>query len=144
MIMVLLVLLEVAYAGWQYKYNHYFTPGFHSEANFELQQGFSIGVSPLEQGPLLSTSYTYLGRMEFGVGLEQVIADRFSIRAQVIRGESGTGGKGELFVHFTPFNESNNAIQRKVHHGLVFSGSKVGDDWFVGAGYHFGFGNLNL
>ncbi|MAA79095.1 MAG: hypothetical protein CL916_07515 [Deltaproteobacteria bacterium] len=50
------------------KYNHLFTPEINSNLQFGFQRGFSVGFSPLEQGPLLSTSYTSLTRMQIGVG----------------------------------------------------------------------------
>tara|TARA_B100000683_G_C12277730_1_gene468582 strand:- start:34 stop:474 length:441 start_codon:yes stop_codon:yes gene_type:complete len=144
MIVVLVGLLCVAFADWKYKYNHFFTPEMNSDLQFGFQRGFSVGFSPLEQGPLLSTSYTYLTRMQLGIGLEQVVGERFSIRAQLLHDESGFGGKGEFFIHFEPLNERGEEAQTKGHHGVVASASMVGSDWFVGVGYHFGFSNLNF
>ena len=142
MIVILMSLLQVAHADWKYKYNHYFVPETNTEMQFGFQRGFSLGFSPFAQGPLFSASYTYLGREQMGVGLEQVITDRFSLRAQLLHNGSGFGGQGEAFVHFEPFQQD--ASQTKVHHGIVASGSKVGSAWFVGIGYHFGFSNLKF
>ena len=92
-------LIGDAKADWQYKYNHNVVPSINSEQQFELQQGFSLGASPFSQGPLLTASYDYFGKKQLGVGLEQKIAEQYSVRSQVVFTDTGTGLSGQVFWH---------------------------------------------
>jgi len=138
-----------AKADLRYKYNHSFVPSVNAETQIELQNGFSLGATPFAQGPLLTASYTYLGKKQLGIGLEQVMAKQYSVRAQLLYTDDGYGVGGQLFWHLEPEAQSDNTHveygrKTEAHHGALISGGLTSDDWWLGIGYQFGFGNMNF
>ena len=139
-----------AKAEWQYKYNHHVVPSIDSQQTVELQQGFSLGASPFSQGPLLTASYNYFGKKQLGVGLEQKIAEQYSVRSQVVFTDTGTGLSGQLFWHMEsqkpvdPSHVEYTPRKTEIHHGAILSGGATQNDWWIGVGYHFGFSNMDF
>ena len=152
MISTLLFILGItqnAYSDWRYKYNHSFVPSIDAEQNLGLQREFSLGLSPFRQGPMISASYTYLGKQQIGLGLEQKLGESASVRAQLLQTDNDYGLGGQFFWHFETKKENlstreYNPNPTRLHHGLILSGAKTQEDWWIGVGYHFGWSNIGF